>query len=191
MKKVTILLISLGFVYSDIVFADLQSDQDKALLIASQADTNLTKEEKLFKYRCPTIRKYLGFADSIMGKAIKYSCDKAEIGITLYAGKDLGNNSPEKVAQHFKNQLAKRQVKAEVFIKSDHPYGTSMGFYINGGSWLRDPVDPLKGIELLDALAADAIMILYSEGRIKEWPKGLSAKDLAKTALTKQVIQSR
>lgn len=172
MKVSSVITLLVLIIHSGVALADLQSDQDRAILIASKADMTLTKVEKISTHRCEMIEKYLGFADSTMGRAIKHSCDMPEIGISLYAGNDLGEHSPEKVAQYFKGELAKHSMKAEVFIKSDHEYGTSMGFYINGGSWLRTPVDPLKGAELIEAMAAEAILILYTEGRISEWPKG-------------------
>ena len=185
MKKSMLVLLLLGLVHSGYAMANLQSDHDRAILKSSEADTSLTKKEKLFRYRCQTIKKYLGFDDTATGKAIKHSCDKPEIGIALYAGDDLGEHSPEKVAEYFERELTKNNISAKVFIKHKHPYGTSMGFYINGSSWLRDPVNPLKGIELIEALAAEALLILYTEKRIKEWPKG------AKTPSSKKATQSR
>ena len=81
-------------------------------------------------------------------------------------------NIPEKVAQYFKSEFSKNNIKANVFIKKGHPYGSSMGFFVNGESLIRKPVDPLKGIEMIKGLAADALMMLYTEKRITEWPKG-------------------
>ncbi len=160
MKNTTLILAILCLFHTTTTHADLQSYQDRAILIASKAETNLTKVQKISTHRCEMIKKYLGFSDSIMGRAIKHSCDKAEVAITLYAGKDLGEHSPEKVAQYFKDELLKHHVKAEIFIRKNHPHGTSMGFYVNGGSRLKKPVDPMRGIELLEALAAETILIL-------------------------------
>ncbi|PCI97251.1 MAG: hypothetical protein COB14_09300 [Alphaproteobacteria bacterium] len=187
-KSILFVLLAL-FIHSGSVLADLQSDQDRAILIAAQADTTLTKVEKLFDHRCEMIRKYLGFDDSVTGQAIRHSYDKTEIGISLYAGKDLGEHSPESVAEYFKKELAKHHVNAKVFIHQNHPYGTSMAFYINGSSWLKKPVDPLKGIEKIKGLAAETLLILYTEGRLKEWPK--EALPPKKKTSTEEVTKTR
>ncbi len=52
----------------------------------------------------------MGFSDTPSGRATQHSCDKPEIGIALYAGKDLGKHPPEKVGQYFKSELAKHKV---------------------------------------------------------------------------------
>jgi hypothetical protein len=145
---------------------------DRLILQNSTADTTRTKKEKLFKYRCESIAKYVGFDESPTGQAIKHSCDHPEVGIVFYAGSDLGHYTPERIAQYFTDELAKHHVKSTVFIKDNKPSGSIMGFYINGESWLRDPVDPVKGIEMIEALAAETLLILYTEKRIKEWPTG-------------------
>lgn len=152
------------------VWADLQIDINRILLRESAADTSRTDHEKLFVYRCETIAKTIGFSGTPTGQATKYSCDETAVGIAFYAGSDLGKHPPEKVGQHFKDELAKHGMKSEVFIKHGHEYGSSMGFYINGESWLSDPVRPSKGVEMIEALAAEAKLILLTDGRIKEWP---------------------
>ena len=99
-------------------------------------------------------------------------CDVPGVGIALYAGKDLGKHPPEKVGKYFVDYLAKEGVKAEVFIKPDHEYGSSMAFYINGDSWTDDPLRPSEALEDLEFLANESKLILYADGRIKKIPVG-------------------
>jgi len=147
--------------------ADLTTDIDGAILAGLRHDTSLTKKEKLFTYRCESIERTIGFSETPTGQATKYSCDVAGVGIALYAGKDLGKHPPEKVGQYFVDALAKEGVKAKVFIKPDHEFGSSMAFYINGDSWRDEPVDPLKGTELIEFLAAESKLLLFADGRTK------------------------
>jgi len=133
-----------------------------------------TDYEKLFVYRCETIEETIGFAETPTGKATEYSCTGPNIGIALYAGKDLGDHSPEKVGQYYIDEIAKFGMTAEVFIKHEHPHGSSMVFYINGESYLREPIDPLSGIDLIEAIAAEAKLLLYTAGKIKVIPKNVS-----------------
>ena len=144
--------------------ADLKTDIDGAILAGLRHDTTLTKHEKLFVYRCQSIARTIGFSETPTGRATKYSCDVPGVGIALYAGKDLGKHSPEKVGQYFVDYLAKEGVKAEVFIKPDHEYGSSMGFYINGDSWTDDPLRPSEALEDLEFLANESKLILYADG---------------------------
>lgn len=155
------------------VYADLKTDIDQQIINKSAEDKTLTNQEKLFDHRCDMIAKYLGFSDTPTGKATKYSCDVPAVGIAFYAGKDLGKHPPEKIAQYFKDELAKYNVKAEIFIKHDHEYGSSMGFYINGDSWLRKPKRPSEAVKEIEALAAETKLLLFTKGRIKEWPKAI------------------
>jgi len=149
---------------------DLDAALNKSILDALAHDSSRTGTEKLFDNRCKTIRETVGFEDSIDGKAREYSCDVDGIGITLYAGEDLGKHKPETVAKHFTDYLSnKRGLHAKAFIQRGHPYGTSMAFYINGSSWLFQPVKPMKGIEKLDALAAEAKLILLTDERVDGW----------------------
>lgn len=132
--------------------------------------------EKMFVYRCETIAETIGFADTPTGKATKYSCDQPAIGIALYAGKDLGEHKPEKVVQYFIDEIAKYGLNAESFIKHDHLSGSFMVFYINGESYLRDPIDPLSAIDLIEGLAAEAKLLLYTAGKFTEWPQNAKSQ---------------
>ena len=173
-------LIGLLLLIASMVASSAESflDLDVNLAILKEAVTDKTKtdKEKLFVYRCEMMVKYLGFPQTPTGKATKYSCDVPAVGIALYAGKDLGKHPPENIAQYFKSELAKHNVKAEIFIKHDHEYGSSMAFYINGKSWLRLPIDPLEAVKDIEALAAETKLILFTKGRIKKWPKSVKPR---------------
>lgn len=162
----SILMLSLGV---SPAFADLDTAMNRAILKATAFDTARTDKQKLFENRCATIARYVGFEKDTTGEARKYSCDVAGVGIAFYAGADLGKHPPEKVGQYFVEALAKEGVPAKVFIKRDHDYGSSMGFYVNGRSWQEEPVDPLKGTKLLEFLANESKLILFTEGRIQDW----------------------
>ncbi|MCP5274894.1 MAG: hypothetical protein H6936_08615 [Burkholderiales bacterium] len=170
------------------VQADLKEDIDRAIIRGNATDTSRTDHEKLFVYRCESIARAIGFSDTPTGRATKYSCDKPGVGIAFYAGSDLGKHPPEKVGQYFKDELAKYGMISEVFIKHGHEYGSSMAFYINGDSWLPLPVDPLEGTKQIEALAAEAKLLLFKYGRITELPRtpvhehGLPAQNFIETA---------
>ena len=153
-------------------WADLKTDMDGAILAGLRHDTSLTKHEKLFVYRCESIARAIGFSETPTGRAMKYSCDEPGVGIALYAGKDLGKHPPEKVAQYFVDELAKEGVHAEVYIKPDHEFGSSMAFYINGDSWRREPVSPADALKLLPFLADESKLLLYAGKRIDRVPVG-------------------
>tara|TARA_R110002049_G_scaffold285233_1_gene466052 strand:+ start:21311 stop:21814 length:504 start_codon:yes stop_codon:yes gene_type:complete len=158
---------ALTALHAAVTHADLTTDIDGAILAGLRHDTSLTKKEKLFTYRCESIERTIGFSETPTGQATKYSCDVAGVGIALYAGNDLGKHSPEKVGRYFVDALAKDGVRAKVFIKPDHEFGSSMAFYINGDSWRDEPVDPLKGVDLIEFLAAESKLILFADGRTK------------------------
>ena len=156
------------------VQADLKEDIDRAIIKGNAADTSRTDHEKLFVYRCESIAKAMGFSETASGRATRYSCDRPGVGIALYAGSDLGKHPPEKIAQYFKDELAGHGMISEVFIKPGHAHGSSMAFYINGDSYLSDPVRPSEATRLIEAIAAEAKLILLTKGRIKEWPTASS-----------------
>ena len=153
------------------VQADLQVDVNRILLRESASDTSRSDYEKLFTYRCETIATTIGFSDTPTGRATQYSCNKPGVGIAFYAGSDLGKHPPEKVGQYFKDELAKYGMISEVFIKHGHEHGSSMASYINGDSWLPLPVDPLEGTKQIEALAAEAKLLLFKYKRITELPR--------------------
>ena len=151
---------------------DLQTQHDRAILDAASDLTRLSKREKLFVYRCQIMRELLGFENNPTGKAQAYSCNETGVGIAFYAGNDLGKHPPEKIARLFRDGLAEYKVPARVFVKHGHQHGSSMAFYINGESWLREPVRPSKGYEMIEALAAETNLILLKRGRIDAWMTG-------------------
>lgn len=156
------------------VQADLKEDIDRAIIKGNAADTSRTDHEKLFVYRCESIAKAIGFSETASGRATRYSCDHPGVGIAFYAGSDLGKHPPEKIARYFKDELAGHGMISEVFIKPGHEHGSSMAFYINGDSYLSDPVRPSEATKLIEAIAAEAKLILLTKGRIKEWPTASS-----------------
>lgn len=170
MKIATLFLGFIFAIHSTVVLADLRVNEAAAILKASKSEEGLTDHEKLFVYRCDMIRKHLGFPDTPTGLATKHSCENPEIGIAFFAGADLGNHSPEKIGNYFKAELAKYDINAKVFIQHKWPHGSSLGFYINGESWLKEPVRPSQAVNKIEALAAEALLILYTKGRIKKWP---------------------
>lgn len=76
------------------------------LLKAAEPETSLTVDEKLNVYRCTMVKKYLGFEDTILGNALAYSCSKPVVGVVFYAGNDLGQHSPEKIANYIKSKFS-------------------------------------------------------------------------------------
>ena len=146
-----------------------------ACLMVSPAYAGSSTDEDTYLlfsgYRCEVLIKLGGFSKTVTGKATEFSCQKPSIGIALYAGKDLGGNPPEKIAKYFQHELKKLGVKSEVFIKKNHEYGTSMAFYINGDSWLKEAITPRKAVEMVDGLAAEAKLVYFTNGQIKKWPK--------------------
>ena len=156
---------------------NLQTQLNAQLLRAAKHDTSLSDREKLFSRRCETIEKHVGFSDTPLGQSIEYSCKGMVIGVTLYAGADLGKHSPEKVAALFKEKLSNDFMTAEVFVKHDHEYGSAMAFLINGGSYTEDWADPLEALEFLDGMTAEARLIYFNNKQITsqqlvDWVKG-------------------
>ena len=168
MRKASLLCVAC-ILYAGVAHAHLDTSMNRAILAATAEDKTRTDKQKLFENRCQTIADKVGFERSVTGAARKFSCDVIGVGITLYAGADLGKHSPENVGQYFVDALAKEGVKAEVFIKHGHEYGSSMAFYINGETWLDDSIDPHSAIERINTLIAEANLILLKRGRIKEW----------------------
>lgn len=150
-------------------YADLDTTINRAILEATAHDASRTNEQKLFENRCETIAATVGFEDNVTGQARRYSCEVEGVGITLYAGADLGKHPPEKVGKYFVDALAKKNLPARVFIEHDHEHGSSMAFYIDGQSWNGRAIDPLSATKQIDALVAEANLILLTRGRIDQW----------------------
>lgn len=170
-KAVQFLVVAVVFLGAQITRAgDLDAAFNRSILDALVDDNSRSDIEKLFDDRCQTIKDTVGFEEGISGQAREYSCDVAGIGVTLYVGEDLGKHDPAAVAKHFTDYLTnKRGIPAKAFIKKKHPYGTSMAFYVNGQSWLLEPVNPLQANEKLEALSAEAKLILFTQKRVAEW----------------------
>ena len=156
----TVAVMLCGVMSHSTAMADLDVKINRAILDATKHDNTRSEADTLFKSRCQTIASTVGFENDVTGRAREYSCRETGVGITLYAGNDLGKHPPEKIARLFRDRLAKHKVRSRVFIKKGHPYGSSMAFYINGESWLREPVQPSRGYEMIEALAAETNLIL-------------------------------
>ena len=158
------------FVFSYSSFAHIDTEINRQILTATKSDTSRTDKEKLFTNRCDTIKKYVGFEESISGQAREYSCNYTGVGIALYAGSDLGKHSPESVGQYFIEGLQKRNVNAQFFIKHDHEYGSSMAFFINGTTWQLEPLAVMEAIKDIEFLANETKLILLHEKGVNSWP---------------------
>ena len=145
------LIVALGlFIHSGVALADLQSNHDRAILRAAMDDVSFTNKEKLTTHRCQMIEKYLGYEDSVDGKAMEYSCQNDGVGITLYVGEDLDAYTPEQVAQHFIGKLELDGLPAEVFIKRHY-------FVDRGGNkhYDRDTLSFSEWVNLSKALVEE------------------------------------
>jgi len=169
-------LISLAAIPAHAENPGLKTILGAQLLRAADNTISADDYQKLSFNRCASLKKYVGFSDTPLGQATEYSCKGLNIGITLYAGKDLGKHSPEKVAQLFKSKLAEEAMTAEVFIKPNHEYGTVMAFFINGESYFNDYIIPMEAIKNIDTLAAEARLFYFKNEQItphqlSEWIK--------------------
>ena len=84
----------------------------------------------------------------------------------MLAGDDLGKHSPEKVASHFENELAKHKMQSKVFIQKGYKHGTSLVFFVNGSSYYANYVDPVKALDSLKGFVADVRLMYFKNGQI-------------------------
>ncbi len=141
------------------------------LLEASKSDQSISKHDKLFTKRCEVIDKYLPPTSTPIGKAMVYSCTAPAVGVAFYAGKDLGQHSPDKIAKYIEASFAKNGMLAKVFIESEHRHGSSVAMMMNGGSHLYNPMNPLEAIKNIESFAAEAKLIYFTDKKIS--PKEL------------------
>jgi len=82
------------------------------------------------------------------------------VGISIFAGQDLGQNSPELLGTALVNSLLKRGVQAECFVHhKTMPNGTGVDFKIAGLSWGKNKslqVSEALNAEMMDKVAAEA-----------------------------------
>lgn len=168
------------------VFADNADDHilsgmlGNELLKAAAQDKTLSDKEKLFKYRCSMIKKYLTLTDTPTHKAVSHSCSDAVVGVSFYVGDDLGKHSPEKIAVHIENEFAKHGVSAKVFFRENKPYASRIAFMMKGGSFLYEPTDPISAINSIKSFAAEMKLLYFRDkditsDQLKVWVKATDA----------------
>ncbi len=151
--------------------ANLQTILNSQIIQAAKHDSSLTRMEKLFERRCEMIEKYLGYRDNPMGHAMKYSCQEPQIGIAFYAGPDLGDYPPARIERVFLDRIGDEGLKAKVFTDLNHKKGSSVIFFINGETYLKDSVNPVKALEQVKYLVAEAKLIFISRHQVDVWPQ--------------------
>lgn len=158
----------------------LRAILDGEVLGAVKHDTSMTNGEKLYVHRCAIIEKHIGFDDTPIGQAMKYSCTAPVVGVAFYVGKDLGNHSPVKVANYIKAEFAKNGMVAEVFIKLGHEHGSSVTYFVEGGREILNPLPPAKAINKLEGFVAEVKLVYFKDKKITpdelgKWVKSTTA----------------
>ncbi|MEP0175017.1 MAG: hypothetical protein ABJH28_10835 [Paraglaciecola sp.] len=157
---------SLIVLSSPIAYAGIQADFDRELIEVSEAETRYTNKQKLFDKRCEMVKQYVDTDGTILRKAMGHSCEKLTIGVALLAGDDLGKHSPEKVASHFENELAKHKMQSKVFIQKGYKHGTSLVFFVDGSSYYANYVNPVQALDSLKSFVADVRLMYFKNGQI-------------------------
>ncbi|TDF41313.1 hypothetical protein EYS14_00160 [Alteromonadaceae bacterium M269] len=152
----------------------LEALLDSDLLKAALSDETLTKHEKLITRRCYTIEKHLKPSDTPTSQAVQYSCTAPVVGVAFYAGDDLGEHNPDKIAAYIKNEFDKYGVMARVFIKYDHEYGSSIAYLMSGGRKVMHKPNIIDGIKGIETFVAEMKLIFFKDKKIspqqlKEW----------------------
>ena len=93
--------------------------------------------------------------------AHRYSQDNlGYVGISIFAGQDLGEYTPEYLGTALVNSLRRRGVEAECFVNhTPNQNGTSVDFHIAGLSWNGDgglSISQALNAELMDSITAEA-----------------------------------
>ena len=136
------------------------------LLKAAESETSLTVDEKLNVYRCKMVKNYVGFEDTILGNALAYSCSKPAVGVVFYSGNDLGQHSPDKIANYIKNKFSENGMDANVFIDDALNGVSSVAFIVDGGKEVMNPTNPIKAIETIEGFAADMKLVFFADKQI-------------------------
>ena len=82
-----------------------------------------------------------------------------KIGVSIFAGQDLGEHSPEFLGTALVNSLRRRGVEAECFVHHEEmPNGTGVNFHIAGLTYSEESLSISEALnaEVMDALAAEA-----------------------------------
>ena len=81
------------------------------------------------------------------------------VGISIFAGRDLGEHSPEYLGALLVNEMRDRGVQAECFVHSERvPNGTGVRFHVVGLSTSEDSLGITASFDedMLDGVAAEA-----------------------------------
>ena len=81
------------------------------------------------------------------------------VGISIYAGRDLGDNSPEFLGALLVNELRSRGVQAECFVHHERvPNGTGVRFHVAGLSMSEESIGITASFDenMLNGVAAEA-----------------------------------
>ena len=160
--------------------AGVQAALDGQLVEAARPHTDLSEQDILFDRRCEMIEKYLGYDDSAMSRAMQYSCQDMQIGIAFFVGADLGDYPPERIRQAYIERFGKLGLPTEVFIEEEPEHGTNMVFFIKGECFLPERIGPVKALDQITTISANAKMMFVEAG----WTKEASLSDEEREALS-------
>ncbi|WP_416877415.1 hypothetical protein [Litorimonas sp.] len=87
-----------------------------------------------------------------------------KIGIAVFPGQDLGDNTPEEVGTWLVRTLATAGVEAECFVQTSYgKNGTGIDFLVNGSSWMdieqrdvRFNLEEIRDADRLRSMVAEA-----------------------------------
>lgn len=122
---------------------------------------NTTTQLRETAYCAPLLPAQNGFIMNASASAHKYSKNNiGAVGISIFAGQDLGEHSPEFLGTVLVNSLRRRGVEAECFVHhKEMPNGTGINFHITGLSWGKDhslSISESLNIETIEGVAAEA-----------------------------------
>ncbi len=130
------------------------ADEEKRAFINEQTG-------KFYKY-CDDIERLKTAPISTLNRARIYSCDKpADVGVAIYAGKDLGDKPPESVGQWFERLYQAYDIDTKIFIENSDAPQTLLVFYASGTSLLTSPVNTADGVAKAKFLVAEAKLIFF------------------------------
>lgn len=112
------------------------------------------------EYCAPLVRTSTGREVDASYSAHSYAQDHVGyVGISIFAGRDLGDNSPEYLGALLVNELRSRGVQAECFVHHERvPNGTGVRFHVAGLNMSDDSLGITASFDedMLDGVAAEA-----------------------------------